>query len=150
MGRAVTRYFLRRYTPEELVRLSLDSITHDAARVPPDVVAEFVELATVRSFLPWTEEAVPSTGRSIATMFARPSRFVAMIDRIVAPTLVVHGIEDHIVSPTAVEWLVSLRPDWKLVQMDDTGHTPQLDAPVRFVGIALPWLETSLKRNAVV
>ena len=63
-----------------------------------------------------------------------------MIRKIVAPTLVVQGIEDHIVSPTAVEWICSLRPDWQLVQMTDTGHTPQLDAPLRLLDVVEPWL----------
>jgi pimeloyl-ACP methyl ester carboxylesterase len=64
-----------------------------------------------------------------------------MIRKIRARTLVVHGVDDRIVSPTAVEWLTSLRTDWTLIQMEDTGHTPQLDAPVRFVKVVEEWLE---------
>lgn len=147
LGRAVTRYFLSRYTPEELVRFSLATITHDPDRVPEPIVEEFIDLAWVRSNLPWTEEAVSGSGRSIARAFARRSRFVEMIRGIRAPTLVVHGLSDHIVSPTSVEWLCSLRPDWELVQMEDTGHTPQLDAAERTLGILLPWIQGVLKRE---
>ena len=78
-------------------------------------------------------------------MFRRPRRFVDLIRQITAPTLVVHGVEDRIVSPTSVEWMCSLRPDWELVQMEDTGHTPQLDAPIRLLSIVQPWLEGRLK-----
>jgi pimeloyl-ACP methyl ester carboxylesterase len=63
-----------------------------------------------------------------------------MVRRVEAATLVVHGVSDHIVSPTAVEWLCSLQPEWELVQMDDTGHTPQMDAPLRFLSVVEPWL----------
>ena len=147
VGRVMSRYFLNRLTPEELVKLSLEMITHKPGRVPMPLVEEFVRLATVRMKLPWTQEAVPSTGRSIARMFRKPSSFVTMIREIKAPTLVVHGLEDRIVSPTAVEWLCSLRPDWQLVQMEDTGHVPQLDAPIRFLATILPWLQASLKRE---
>jgi pimeloyl-ACP methyl ester carboxylesterase len=49
-------------------------------------------------------------------------------------------MSDHIVSPTSVEWLCTLRPDWDLVQLDDTGHTPQMDAPRRFLNVVREWL----------
>jgi pimeloyl-ACP methyl ester carboxylesterase len=78
-------------------------------------------------------------------LYRRPRDFVRIIRRIEARTLVVHGVEDRIVSPTAIEWLVSLRADWTLVQMEDTGHTPQLDAPVRFAGVVEDWLEPDLE-----
>lgn len=141
VGPWLTRRFIANNTPEELVRLSLEMITHAPGRVPMEVVQASVELARVRKQLPWATRAVPDTARSIARLFRRPSRFAAMIREITAPTLVVHGLADHVVSPTAVEWMCTLRPDWELVQMEDTGHTPQLDAPVRLMGILMPWLE---------
>lgn len=147
VGHAVSEYMLRRYEPEELVRLSLEMIAHDAARVPPDVVAALIDVARARAFLPWTAQAVPRSGRSIARTFARRKRIIAMVCEIAAPTLVIQGLADHIVSPTSVEWLCSLRPDWDLVQMDETGHVPQLDAPVRFLGVVIPWLKKTLGRN---
>jgi pimeloyl-ACP methyl ester carboxylesterase len=73
-----------------------------------------------------------------------------MILSIEAPTLVVQGMSDHIVSPTSVEWLCTLRPDWELVQMDDTGHTPQMDAPRRFVAVVSDWLEPAEEKTARV
>ncbi len=147
VGRAMSRRFLKRLTPEDLVRLSLAMITHKPGRVPMPLVEEFVRLAAVRKELPWAEKAVPSTGGSISRMFRKPSSFVAMIRDIKAPTLVIHGLGDRIVSPTAVEWLCSLRPDWHFVQMEDTGHVPQLDAPIRFLDTIVPWLRASLKRE---
>jgi pimeloyl-ACP methyl ester carboxylesterase len=134
-------------SPRRLVNDSLRRITHDPARVPLPLVEEFVKLAERRKRLPWVADAVPMTGRSIRRAFQRYSQFVAMIRDITAPTLVVQGIADQIVSPTSVEWLCSLRPDWTLIQMEDTGHTPQIDAPVRFMGVLTPWLESLSKRE---
>lgn len=147
LGSAVTRYYLNRLSPEELVELTVGNIVHNPDRIPPEVMDEFIRLAEVRSHLPWSVVAVPLTGRSIARYFRKPSRFVSMIRGIKAPTLVVQGIHDHIVSPTSVEWMCSLRPDWSLVAMDDTGHTPQLDAADRLIEVVLPWLETALERE---
>lgn len=147
IGPAMTRRFVDKSTPEEIVHTSLELITHKPGRVPLEMVHSFIELVRARKELPWAPESVPKTGNAIARLFARPSSFVAMIREIEAPTLVVQGTDDHIVSPTSVAWLCSLRPDWQHVQMEDTGHTPQIDAPVRLLSIVIPWLESRLKRE---
>jgi hypothetical protein len=43
-----------------------------------------------------------------------------------------------------------LRLDWTLVQMDDTGHTPQIDAPVRLLSVIDPWLADHLRYESTV
>ena len=106
------------------------------------MIGEFVELAEARRNMPWAMDAVPRTGNSLARLFKRPRDFVAMVRKIQSPTLVIHGLEDRLVSPTSVEWVCSLRPDWDLVQLEDAGHTPQLDAPIRLVNTVLPWLDS--------
>lgn len=140
LGELYGRHFIRTNTPEELVKKSLSMITHKPGRVPMGVIEESRTMARIRKGLPWAEYATARTASSIAGLYARRSVFVAMVEAIEAPTLVVQGVCDHIVSPTAVEWLCSLQPEWKLVQMEDTGHTPQMDAPLRFLEIVLPWL----------
>lgn len=141
VGSAFGRLVMWKYDPEEVVHLGLEAITHDPSRIPPEIVASFVELARERFTYPWTVTAMNQTAYSIAMLYRRPRDFVRIVRRIQARTLVVHGVEDRIVSPTAIEWLASLRADWTLVQMEDTGHTPQLDAPVRFAGVVEGWLE---------
>lgn len=141
VGIALSKYFVATRSSEELIRESLDRISHQTSRIPLDLIQSFVSLAEVRKKFPWATEAVPKTGRSIREYFMKPSRFVAMIREIKAPTLVVQGVADPIVSPNAVEWLCSLRSDWELVQLEDTGHTPQVDAPVRLLDTLEPWLE---------
>jgi hypothetical protein len=36
--------------------------------------------------------------------------------------------------------MCSLRPDWDLIQLEDTGHTPMMDAPLRFLDVVGGWL----------
>lgn len=140
LGELYGRHFIRSNSPEELVRKSLAMITHKPGRVPMGLVESSREMARIRTRLPWAEYATARTATAIAGLYARRSAFVEMIRHVEAATLVVHGVSDHIVSPTSVEWLCSLRPDWDLVQMDDTGHTPQIDAPIRFLSVVEPWL----------
>ena len=149
VGYAFGRFVKWRYDPEEIVHLGLSAITHDPARVPPEVVASFVELARERITYPWAIPAMNQTAYSVAKIYRRPRDYVRMIRKIRARTLVVHGVDDRIVSPTAVEWLTSLRTDWTLIQMEDTGHTPQLDAPVRFVKVIEDWLEAVPERDGI-
>jgi pimeloyl-ACP methyl ester carboxylesterase len=140
IGEAYGRRFLRANTPEQLVRKSLNMITHKPGRVPMSLIEESREMARIRKQLPWAEYATARTATSIARLYSRRPVYVAMILSIEAPTLVVQGVSDHIVSPTAIEWLCALRPDWELVHLDDTGHTPQMDAPHRFVDVVRRWL----------
>jgi pimeloyl-ACP methyl ester carboxylesterase len=141
LGEAYGKHFLRNNTPEELVRKSLTMITHKPGRVPMSLVEESREMARIRKGLPWAEHATARTATSIARLYTRRPDYMKMILSIEAPTLVVQGMSDHIVSPTSVEWLCTLRPDWDLVQLDDTGHTPQMDAPRRFLKVVREWLE---------
>ncbi|MGD2042936.1 MAG: alpha/beta hydrolase [Acidimicrobiia bacterium] len=147
LGTALNKQVIASMSPEELVYETMARIVHKPGRVPLSLMEEFIAVAKKRQHLPWAGDAVPKTGQSIRRFFSRPSRFVSMVRDIKAPTLVVQGIADPIVSPTSVAWVCSLRPDWKLVQMEDTGHTPQIDAPVRFMGVVAPWLRAHLEQE---
>jgi len=140
LGEIYGRRFVRSNTPEALVRKSLMMITHKAGNVPMDLIVASREMAGIRKHLPWAEYASARTATSIAGLYARRSSFLAMIRSIEARTLVIHGASDHIVSPGAVEWLCSLHTDWDLIQLEDTGHTPQMDAPLRFLTALGDWL----------
>ncbi len=150
IGEAFGSYYLQRNTPEQLTRKSLEMITHKPGRVPVEVIEACRDMAAIRKELPWARYATARTATSIARHYARLSFFVDMIRSIESRALVVQGVSDHIVSPTAVEWMCSLRPDWDLIQLDDTGHTPQMDAPLRFMESVHPWLADAGSQVAAV
>jgi pimeloyl-ACP methyl ester carboxylesterase len=134
------RWFLRSNTPEQLTRKTLEMVTHKPGRVPVAVIEASRDMAAIRKNLPWAQYASARTATSIARHYAKRSFYVDMIRSIAAPALVVQGMSDHIVSPTAIEWMCSLRPDWDLIQLEDTGHTPMMDAPLRFLDVVGGWL----------
>ncbi len=142
LGEAYGRWFIRSNTPAELARKTMRMVTHKPGRVPMRVVEASVEMAAIRKELAWTAAATTRTASSVALHYARPRAHARMVRSIMAPTLVIQGLADHIVSPTAVEWMCSLRPDWKLIQLEDTGHTPQMDASLRFLDAVNGWFET--------
>lgn len=143
LGDAIGKYFIRRFTPEELVRLTLEMVTFRPGHVPIEIVEASIDLTRIRFQLAWTAQATARTATSIGMTYLRRSEYVRMLRQIRTPTLVIHGLEDHHVSPTAISWACSLRPDWQLIQMERTGHTPQLDAPLRTAGIISHWLVDS-------
>ena len=148
LGRAASRAVLRKSDPRALTYESLDRITQGRRLIPVEMIEEFVALAETRRRLPWAADAVPRTGASIRKLFTRRSRWVEMIRGVTAPTLIVQGWDDPIVSPTSVEHMGALRPDWDLVRLANTGHTPQIDAPVRLIGVIDRWLDEH--RNAAI
>lgn len=150
VGLALSRWLIRTLSPRELVNESLQRITHEVSRVPPEMIEAFVDVARRRSHFPWAVDAIPRTGAAIRSLFLRPSRFVATIRDIKAPTLVVQGVDDPIVSPKSVEWMCSLRLDWTLVQLEDTGHTPQIDAAERTLAVVEPWLASHVRQDIAV
>lgn len=54
------------------------------------------------------------------------------VGRIAAPSLVVWGAEDRIISPRFAERLGERLPDARVEVFEDTGHCPQLEHPERF------------------
>jgi glycerol-3-phosphate dehydrogenase len=150
VGPAISRRVISTMTPRDLINESLTRITHKRGRVPLEMVEAFVGVAEIRSHYPWAADAVPKTGQSIRNHFLHRRQFVEMIRDIKAPTLVIQGLGDQIVSPTAVAWLCSLRLDWTLARMDDTGHTPQIEAQVRFRSVIEQWLQSHLQREIAV
>jgi pimeloyl-ACP methyl ester carboxylesterase len=150
IGPAISRRLIASMSAHELVNESLRRITHKPGRVPMEMVESFIALAEKRSHFPWAADAIPKTGQSIRSLFLRRSDFVAMIRDVKAPTLVIQGLEDPIVSKNSVRWLCFLRPDWELVELEDTGHTPQIDAGMRTLSVLDPWLQDRLKHQIAV
>lgn len=140
-GEILAGWMWRRLSARERVSLTLGWVTHKTGRVPLEVVESLIEMSERRESLPWARTAVTDYSRAIAAVWARRRQFIATVQEVKAPTLVVQGTSDRLIAPAVVEAVCELRPDWDLVQMEDTGHTPQLDAPLRFLDVVRPWLE---------
>ena len=89
----------------------------------------------------WSIPAFLEADRSIARYVLRPRRFGKLIHRIGAPTLLIHGSEDRLVSVDSARWAASERPDWSYVEMTGVGHVPMLEAPEAFVALVIDWLD---------
>ncbi len=131
-----------RLGPEGIVREILGLCCVDANRIPRDVYAAHEAIARERiERMPWAQEAFVEALRSIFALTLRGGRFMELVAKVTARTLIVHGTEDRLVPIGSSRDLCRDHPAWKLVELDDIGHVPQLECPERFLELVLGWLE---------
>ena len=135
---AVSRYW-KATTPEAQMRDTLAVVCAHPERIPQSLVDPSLQLASARRRQPWALEALVKSGRSAGAMVTRRARMARTLGRINCPTLIVQGARDRVIPASAIEWLTSVRPDWDLAVMEDSGHCPQIEAPLEFVQIYDAW-----------
>jgi pimeloyl-ACP methyl ester carboxylesterase len=133
LGEMYLRRRAQRLGPEGLVRETMKLCTVDVRRVPRDVYDAHVELARTRRQFPWAMEAYLEAARSLMRVLVQRRSFVAMMRSITAPTMLIHGTHDQLVPIAAARLAAQVCPSWRLEVFEDIGHTPQLEAPQRFV-----------------
>jgi len=138
LGEWLIGYQSQWHGPIGMVDNTLRAITAYPERIDPTIRERLVQLSLAR----WEfEERVRSylgAARSLVRYLARPMQ--RDLDRITAPTLVIHGSLDALVSIEFARAHVARRPDWTLIEIDDVGHIPHLEAPQRFVDAVVTWL----------
>jgi pimeloyl-ACP methyl ester carboxylesterase len=129
VGPAVTAGRAARLGPRRQIEEMIRVVMEHPERLPQDALERAVELATLRRTMPWAAKAFAESGSSVRRMFVRRWEYFAMIDKIVAPTTLVFGSCDKVVIPASMRWLAQRRPDWRTVELSDTGHTVMLERP---------------------
>ena len=140
IGVPAFRVYRAAHSPEEETAETLRLVTADPSTVPAWARERLVEANRRRRGHPWAIPAFLEADRSIARYVLRPRRFGRLIHRIGAPTLLVHGSEDRLVSVASARWAAEERPDWAYVEMEGVGHVPMLEAPDRFAASVGAWL----------
>ena len=72
----------------------------------------------------------PGLGGAIEAMIG--SELGASLGAVTQPVLIVHGRDDMLVPLSLSAWLADALPHARLEVLDDTGHLPMLERPVRF------------------
>jgi pimeloyl-ACP methyl ester carboxylesterase len=141
IGPDLIRRYWRSASPARQMADTLSIVCHHPERVPKDVIAASLALATARRHQPWAIEALVESGRSTGKYLASRKRLAAAVARVEAPTLIIKGGHDRVVAGSGLDWLASQRPDWSLKVMKDAGHCPQLEAPAEFMALVDDWLQ---------
>lgn len=130
MERLVDRR-LRSLAPERRARALIDLCFGDPSRVPANRLAEAIEDAARRDDLPWSTSALTRALRSLVGSYLTPGErsLWRLARRISAPTLVVWGDRDRLVSVALAPRTALAIPDSRLLVLPGVGHTAQLEDP---------------------
>lgn len=127
--------------PERLINNALRQYCADSAALDRGLVNALVDGERWR-----IARGTPYLGymQAYKSMLAR-TRKVEPYDREVvmpvrAPTLLIAGAADTLVSTEFIRRLATVRPDWTYEEMAGVGHNPQMEAPDRFITLLLDWL----------
>ena len=126
-------------TPEQMAR-SLARIGTDASRVSPELLVLAAE-EVARFRVPWRAEAAISAITSAFALMTLEQRTAARaIDRIAAPTLLLWGEHDRVITRPLIDQISGRRPDWDLHTFKSVGHMPPWEVPQAYVDSVGAWL----------
>ena len=146
-GRWVVAERTKRLGPEGLVRETLRLCAADPSSIDPALVAAHVELARQRMTLEYAAPAFLSAARSIFRSQVFPTKYRALVQAVRTPALVIHGGRDALIPVASAREAAVLHANWKLVVLQDLGHIPQMEAPVRWLVAVEGWLDDRAQGN---
>ncbi len=132
-----------RMTPEQQVGVILALVCVDPSRVPPDVLAQHVEVARKRREFDDVGTDFLAAARSVMSTsgYLRGQPYRRGIRGVRAPVLMLHGERDRLVPLAAARATARANPAWSLVVLPDVGHAPQLELPKETARAVLDWLD---------
>jgi pimeloyl-ACP methyl ester carboxylesterase len=143
LGRSLLAARRRFLTPEKAVDMMLELCTVDPSRVPAEVVQEHYAMARARADYAGASRDFLAAARSVVRTVAdvRGGGYRQILRSVKAPTLLVHGDHDRLVSIASARAAVRANPDWTLVVLQNAGHVPQLEWPQEVESTVLHWLD---------
>ncbi|RKT52691.1 alpha/beta fold hydrolase [Saccharothrix australiensis] len=131
-------------TPRERAQQMLRLCFADPSLVPDCRIDQSVEEYTERSAQPWAGLALGrSTVELIRTWLVPRSRSMWLLPpKVTAPTLVVWGTQDRLVSVRKAPRVARLLPRGRLLVLPRTGHVAQMERPVSVARAVLGMWET--------
>src|SRR3954469_8606987 len=149
VGEALTRYYNRRFTPEQRSRATIALCFADPKGFPPERMREAVEEARERQELPWAVAGMLRSMRGLAiAQFVKNRVGWATLRRITAPTLVLWGDTDRLVAPDLAPYVAAAIPNSRLAVFEGVGHTAMMEVPERTARALLALIEDSASEDS--
>ena len=123
---------------ERIVRICFADPQRGSERRLDELIAEHEHRAT----LPWAAEATDGATRGLLATWAGRSAW-QRASKVRAPSLVLWGGADRIVSPRLARRTAAALPDSRLLVLPATGHVAQIESPEQVASaVAGLWDET--------
>ena len=149
VGERVLKFRQGRTTPAQQVRDTMRLCAADPASLDPAVLEAHVELARQRREMPYARDAMLQAARSLLLLVGPGApRLWSAVAKIQAPTLLLHGGRDRLVTQAGMRAMAGRRADWTYVTYDDLGHVPMLEAPTRVADDIEQWLASEVNAGA--
>jgi pimeloyl-ACP methyl ester carboxylesterase len=134
---------IRRFPADSRARAVIKLCFADPSRVPPTRMAEAAEEIELRDGMSWSTDALLRSLRGLVwTYLAPPGRSLwTRMAEITAPTVVIWGAQDRLVSAKLAPRVARTIPDARLLVLDNVGHVAQLEDPVTTARAALALIE---------
>ena len=142
VGELYFRKVARRASAEASMRYFFELCGLDMKSLPAEVLDTHRALHRYRRDLPWTDATFLGAARSILKLLLRRPRFEEHLRRVRAPTLLMHGTRDRLVSIVNARAVARRREDFTFAELPTQGHTPMLEEPAEFVERVLGWTAT--------
>jgi len=126
--------------PEQLVYETLRLCSADPSRIEQAVVDAHIALEAERLAEPGWQESFYAATRSLVRVLALKRQAIRWERMVVAPTLLVQGGQDRLVSVESARAVASLRPDWEYHEFAGAGHVPMMEVPGEFLAVTGDWL----------
>ncbi|MDV6013863.1 alpha/beta hydrolase [Haloechinothrix sp. LS1_15] len=125
--------------PRERARQIIELCCADPDGFPPNRFAEIVEEHTARMDLPWAMPSLTRSGVELLRGWLRIGRgsLRAALRRVTAPTLVVWGTDDRVVSPRRAAPTVHALQRGRLLMLRESGHVAQMEHPTTVASATL-------------
>lgn len=146
IGEWMSRQRLNGLEPERAVRIGLGIIAANVSSIDPELVAAHVQQLSRQRDDDDTGPAFLEASRSLMALGRRPRTARWILDSVRAPVLVIHGRRDRLVPYRFAATATARRAGWELVSLGGVGHVPQMEAPDRWLGAVVTWLD--VRRNA--
>jgi pimeloyl-ACP methyl ester carboxylesterase len=132
---------MREQDPRDLVEYFLALCTADPSSIPEQVITDHVEFAKSYTGGADAIEGFLEGARNLMEVLYEPATVREAVERVQAPTLLIHGAQDRLVNLVAAEAVAAMRPDWRFEVLPNIGHVPMMEDPEGFVRIVVDWLE---------
>ncbi len=151
VGERWLRSRARRVDPAAQVRATMALCVPDVDALDPAVIAAHTELARRRRALPYAPTALLDAARSMLLLLGPNARTLwRAVDAVRAPTLLLHGQRDRLVSAAGMAAVAARRRDWTFRSYPDLGHVPMLEDPDQVAADIAAWLPAAWRTAAPV
>lgn len=117
--------------PERRAQTSIAELYVDPNRILPERRAEAIAELIRRDGLGYSVDALLGSARSLLTEYTRPGHGSLWADaaRVTAPTLLIHGSHDRLVSPGMAGRAARTFPNCRVIVLPRIGHVAMMERP---------------------